>query len=768
MNENPTQLDQDAVDLAKAIRQAESGGNFTARGKSGEYGAYQYTKPTWDVESVKYLGRNVQLEQATPEEQNEVMYKKIKELKDKGWNIGEIASYHNSGKKDAFRNNWSGTNQFGVRYDTPAYAEKVANTYQQFKSQRPKPVATIEDQKELMRSQGEAVSVKENRAEPTLGGEIIRGTLRPVAKMLARPLQTIGALSGLTPEQQTIKSSYLGDITAPTTGKDVLKDVGAGLQTVSLGIGTGGAANAVAQFGKQSLGQQAVRLGAEGLLAGGIGGAGYAMEEGKPIGEVATQGALGAGIGLGTGVLAPVAGVALKKAGGLLRKIPGPKRIGQYAGILKPSEIDVEKEIGKVAEEYSRASGTGIPNKFRQKNLTRTGDFVPAEQWLARNGVVPQEGPNKTWDVDKALEDIDAINENVFRKAKQEVVKNESAYFNVDEAIKMAEAKIDKELASEVARDKAKARIQEEIEAVLAKLRIQKNTRGERLVNVTEMERIRDIGNSLRKFDQMDPQGINQIAGDTLSRSVNNVIDKYATFPGYRKFNREWSNLLNAQRWLETLRGKTVRLSKGLSGQIAMKMFGPLFGYSKGGVVGAILGDLGADTIGRVLSDPELRTMVSRSIIKNAQKQLPREQIIEQLMKEIAEFETQRASQLRLPPPSFMEGQPYKGGKSEMIIDRGTLPPQSFEEAAQRKVGMEIQPKTLPSMLSETKRLALPPGTPGTIPGKTIRLGNKSQSKIDKEEQKAIQKGILRRKLQNKEEEKITRKKGLRSKKKEK
>lgn len=129
---NSNGLDPDAVNLAKAIRQTESGGNFQAQGKSGEYGAYQYLPSTWATDSQKYLGQAVPLQSATPEQQNEVAYKKIKDLKDQGNNVGQIASIWNSGSPD-----WQGkvgTNQYGVAYDTPAYVDKVAHTYQQIKS----------------------------------------------------------------------------------------------------------------------------------------------------------------------------------------------------------------------------------------------------------------------------------------------------------------------------------------------------------------------------------------------------------------------------------------------------------------------------------------------------------------------------------------------------------------------------------------------------------------------------------------------------------
>lgn len=127
-NQNQAQqLDQSVVALTKAIGQSESGGNYSAQGKSGEHGAYQYTKPTWDSDSQKYLGQAVPLEQATPAQQDEVAYKKVQDLGKQGYKPDQIASIWNSGKPDYQGN--VGTNKYGVKYDTPAYVKSVGAAY---------------------------------------------------------------------------------------------------------------------------------------------------------------------------------------------------------------------------------------------------------------------------------------------------------------------------------------------------------------------------------------------------------------------------------------------------------------------------------------------------------------------------------------------------------------------------------------------------------------------------------------------------------------
>lgn len=132
-------LDPKIVTLAQSIRQVESNGNFQAKGASGEYGAYQFMPDTWATDSKTYLGQSIPIEQATPEQQNEVAYKSLADqmAAHPDWNVGNFASWWNSGDPQAYLNDHKGVNAEGVSYDTPAYAQKVAEAYQQFKGSQP-------------------------------------------------------------------------------------------------------------------------------------------------------------------------------------------------------------------------------------------------------------------------------------------------------------------------------------------------------------------------------------------------------------------------------------------------------------------------------------------------------------------------------------------------------------------------------------------------------------------------------------------------------
>jgi len=88
-----------------------------------------------------------------------------------------------------------------------------------------------------------------------------------------------------------------------------------------------------------------------------------------------------------------------------------------------------------------------------------------------------------------------------------------------------------------------------------------------------------------------------------------------------------------------------------------------VLGFTRGGIVGGILGDLGGEFAGKLLTDPELRTLVSRSILKKAGQKLPKEEILNQLRKEIADFAAKQAELPQLPPPSAIYQGPTQGGK---------------------------------------------------------------------------------------------------------
>lgn len=153
MNEDlsiPEGLDPAAVNLARAIRKQESGGDYNHSGDSGSsLGAYQWNNQpngksiplkSGEVPSnFKAWATEVSLDpnDFSPKNQDMVAYRKIKKLKDEGHNVVDIAAIWNGG--DAKRQDPNYITPHGLPsqkkgvYDVPGYARAVNDYYQELK-----------------------------------------------------------------------------------------------------------------------------------------------------------------------------------------------------------------------------------------------------------------------------------------------------------------------------------------------------------------------------------------------------------------------------------------------------------------------------------------------------------------------------------------------------------------------------------------------------------------------------------------------------------
>lgn len=216
MNPSQNQLDPQALNLAKAIRRAETGGHadpYNARGASGETGAYQFMPETWKQWAGQYL-QNPSAEYSV-ENQNKVAYSRIKELKDQGLNPAQIASMWNSGKAEAYKQGFRGTNSQGVEYDVPAYVEKVSRHYNELKTGgQAAPIGATQFQTSIPRETDSGVLSKlgtatnepvqpETKLQSRLGqgsealGKLSTGVAAgDVSDIASGSLQTAGAVAG--------------------------------------------------------------------------------------------------------------------------------------------------------------------------------------------------------------------------------------------------------------------------------------------------------------------------------------------------------------------------------------------------------------------------------------------------------------------------------------------------------------------------------------------------------------------------------------------
>jgi len=111
------------------LRIIESKNNYHLRGHSREYGAYQFTRSTWNNYSKLFF--NEVLDITIPENQDKVARTKVEMLIQKGLTDEEIASFWNSGKRRW--KNKIGTNRYGINYNVPKYVKKFIKTKKELK-----------------------------------------------------------------------------------------------------------------------------------------------------------------------------------------------------------------------------------------------------------------------------------------------------------------------------------------------------------------------------------------------------------------------------------------------------------------------------------------------------------------------------------------------------------------------------------------------------------------------------------------------------------
>ena len=585
-NPNPIQpqLDQDAVNLAKAIRQNESGGNFQARGKSGEYGAYQYRPDTWSSYSQKHLGRPVALEQATPEEQNEVTYKQIKEWKDQGYNVGQIASMWNSGKPNAYLDpKYKGKNSYGAEYDVPKYAETVAKTYQALKAGQDAPGIA-----------GPSTVTANVQQPEEKGPGVVQGMIQTVARPLLKTIASGDALyesvKGLgkavfgkdtTANKQEVDRittegkdfGYFGKVTPIGAGFDVTKGVSENKDALKDAVGTGLEAStfiapvgAVGKAAQAIKGGRAATVAAKGAFAGAeagiLQGAGSALQEkGSTLGDVTKGAAFGA---LG----GAAAGGVFGGIGGQLGKLGGRGR--QNAAIN--SNMKGLSEIENANAPLRRYVAEQQTRGFDVKKDIASTDLL--------NGAVDKEGVIRTSDsiaqYQKALEG----KEGVIRK----VLEKEGSTVKADELEKMMLDSIHKRGLKGAAKKRAQTEARQDIEAYIEEA-------GSTDIPLTLVHDAK-----VDKYSNLDySKEESKKAGKAIAKALKRAVEKNTRSIEVQEVNKELSRHFANIGFLEKLDGKRV-----LGGRL-----GKYFAQTIGGIAGSHLGPLGtivgADVAGRVM-----------------------------------------------------------------------------------------------------------------------------------------------------------------------
>lgn len=533
----PTQLDPDIVNLAKATRDVESGTNFTAKGKSGEYGAYQYTEPTWDAQS-KSAGVIVPLTQATPEQQNEVWYKWAKAKKDAGNNVGQIASMQNAGegRPNAYLDGNSGVNKYGVSYDTVSYAKKVAEKYQQYKQQtgfNPKPFSQPTDGSQPPTSQSTDTSQSQDEGL----GQRLQGRLSDAA----------------------------GALTDASSGK--INPVSGILQTVGAGAGAiGDTVNAGLELipGVKQV---------EGLIGQGVGALAQSPV-GKPVADMIKQFStdhpeLSADIGAGFNI---ATAIPIFKGLGLLKNVALDGVGGALQGVAEKAATNDLTEVAS-----RTVAGRGA--------LAETPDAISA---MVKERAIPEIVDGR-YSTEGAYDNLGGKIANIEEKELQPVLAKATTN-NIADRIPLEDlrqktlAQAETELAGtgnvETAQNKINKIFDENQKKYGDYITLQ---------NANDMKRV--VRKGVNFNSPLVDHDVSYLTGQTLQKDIEDRASKLG-LGNVKEINGRMSKLIKSQKILKSIEGKTVKLGKfrGLLQKTAGAGTGAFVGNKIGGVPGEIAG----------------------------------------------------------------------------------------------------------------------------------------------------------------------------------
>lgn len=187
-----------------------------------------------------------------------------------------------------------------------------------------------------------------------LVSSIFRGITQPVATLVARPFQAAARLAGASEESVDKVSAqvpFFGSdnrLATPKSGGDILKDVGRGIQTVTLGVPVTKLAGATGAIAK-TLGAGIKTAANIGKVAAGA-GTGYAFDVGSKLEQGQGVESLKPGAGTALGAAIPGAGIAMDAISQSVRS--GAPRL--VNSLIKPLKKDLSygKNPGRaVAEE---------------------------------------------------------------------------------------------------------------------------------------------------------------------------------------------------------------------------------------------------------------------------------------------------------------------------------------------------------------------------------------------------------------------------------
>ena len=238
---------------------------------------------------------------------------------------------------------------------------------------------------------GEVLSLKDLKERNNKDGvlkRLAKGIISPVATIAARPFQAVAELAGASSTSvDEFSSKISGGLIAPVphTVKDLAKDVGRGIETVSLGLGGGAVKQGVQSGIRQGVGA-AVKQGAkEGAKAGSFGGFGAGLSEKGEVKDAIKGAAVGTAVGAGLGVVAPVAIGGIKKGFGAVKE--SAEQVVTKAKPIGEGVEAIAREFGTRAKRLGERTKGAFTEISERSKLIK--ESTPKVRSLIKNNVDP-------------------------------------------------------------------------------------------------------------------------------------------------------------------------------------------------------------------------------------------------------------------------------------------------------------------------------------------------------------------------------------------
>ena len=192
-----------------------------------------------------------------------------------------------------------------------------------------------------------------------------------------------------------------------------------------------------------------------------------------------------------------------------------------------------------------------------------------------------------------------------------------------------------------------------------------KDAEGKTLIPSSTANRMKQFFYSLGKYNKLaTPEQQSKAASfRRLGTSFKELIEDSIEDADVKAFNQRLGELQNAVYMLSERNGMTV--PGGFMGKYFARTIGAIVGAPTG-PEGSIMGALTADKVADLLQDPRITTYAARQYLKLL-KQQGKQELVDQVQEILEKRASERATRPLLPASSFIPGQEFKGGKSEIF-----------------------------------------------------------------------------------------------------